>query len=187
MNPVNFIAVDRHWFLTWTTYGTWLPGSERGFVGEVRDESGQFVNFNEPGTLPAMPNAALLNSAERNLKSKPILLERLQATALLDQFQETCRIRGWLLIAAGIMKSHIHLVVGVPGDPDPEKVLGDLKAYGSRKLNRQMSRPESGTWWTVRGSKRKLPDDRAIEAAVNYIRNQQHPLIIWTRESGLLT
>jgi hypothetical protein len=26
------------WLLTWTTYGTWLPGDERGFVGNVLEE-----------------------------------------------------------------------------------------------------------------------------------------------------
>ena len=26
------------WLLTWTTYGTWLPGDERGFVGNVVEE-----------------------------------------------------------------------------------------------------------------------------------------------------
>ena len=27
------------WLLTWTTYGTWLPGDERGFVGNVVEET----------------------------------------------------------------------------------------------------------------------------------------------------
>ena len=27
----------RYWLLTSTTYGTWLPGDERGFVGRVWD------------------------------------------------------------------------------------------------------------------------------------------------------
>ena len=26
------------WLLTWTTYGTWLPGAESGFVGNVLEE-----------------------------------------------------------------------------------------------------------------------------------------------------
>ena len=26
------------WLSTWTTYGTWLPGDERGFVGNVVEE-----------------------------------------------------------------------------------------------------------------------------------------------------
>ncbi len=27
----------RHWLMTSTFYGTWLPGDRRGFVGRVRD------------------------------------------------------------------------------------------------------------------------------------------------------
>ena len=27
------------WLLTWTTYGTWLPGAESGFVGNVLEEA----------------------------------------------------------------------------------------------------------------------------------------------------
>ena len=183
--PVNFIAVERYWFLTWSTYGTWLPGDERGFVGVAPDESGRLVNHNRFGTPPASPNERLRESAERSLKSPPIVLTLAQANALFEQFQETTRVRGWLLIAVGIMRTHPHVVVGVPGDPDPEKILGDFKAYGSRCLNRGWAKPPSDTWWTTGGSKRKLADERAVETVVHYIRQQPNPLLIWTRESGL--
>jgi len=33
------------------------------------------------------------------------------------------------------MPTHIHLVVGVSGDPPPEKIIGNFKSYGSRTLN----------------------------------------------------
>ena len=186
-SPVNFIPVDRYWFLTWTTYGSWLPGSERGFVGTAIDDSGDIFNFNEQGTPPAMPNRRLQEFAETKLKSPPKLLDHAQAKSLLEQFQETSRIRSWLPIAIGIMRTHIHIVVGVPGDPDPEKILGDFKAYGSRCLNHEWSKPASNTWWTTGGSKRKLNGEDSVEAAVNYVRRQSKPLLIWTRESGLLT
>ena len=185
--PVNFIAVDRYWFLTWTTYGTWLPGDERGFVGIAPDESGQLVLHNQFGTPPALPNERLRQSAERSLKSPPIVLTLAQANALFGQFQETASVRGWLLIAVGIMHTHLHIVTGVPGDPDPEKILGDFKAYGSRCLNRTWGKPASDTWWTTGGSKRKLPDERAVETVVHYIRQQPNPLLIWTREAGMVT
>ncbi len=186
-SPVNFIAVDRYWFLTWITYGSWLPGSKRGFVGTALDEAGQHFNFNEPGTPPAMPNPALQEFARRNLKSPPQRLNHQQAKSLLEQFQETARFRGWLVVAAGIMRTHIHIVTGVPGDPDPEKILGDFKACGSRILNRESSWPAGNTWWSTGGSKRTLKDEQSVEAAVNYIRNQSNPLAIWPRENGMLT
>ena len=42
--------MDRYWLLTWTTYGTWLPGDQRGFVSNVPNGSGPEVRHNIPGT-----------------------------------------------------------------------------------------------------------------------------------------
>ncbi len=32
--------MDRHWLVTSTTYGTWTPGDDSGFVSRVRDGDG---------------------------------------------------------------------------------------------------------------------------------------------------
>jgi len=114
-DPVNLIAIDRYWFLTWTTYGTWLPGDERGFVGIAPDDAGFLINHNEFGTPPAPPDQLLRKSAERHLKGSPILLNLSQAEALFEQFQETATIRKRLLIAVGIMRTHLHVVAGGRG------------------------------------------------------------------------
>src|SRR5437870_3184356 len=113
--PARCISVDRFWFLTWTTYGNWLPGDPRGFVGQLRDPNGLPYIHNLPGTpydadLP--PLAAAMRAA---MKGPPIRLQLDQAPPLLDQFQETAAYRTWLLLAVGIMANHLHLVVGVPG------------------------------------------------------------------------
>jgi hypothetical protein len=78
------------------------------------------------------------------------------------------------------MANHVHIVLGVPGDPDPEDLLRDFKAYGSRALNKRWPRPESDTWWTESGSKRKLPNETAVLAAIRYVIEQEHPLLVWT-------
>ncbi len=105
---------------------------------------------------------------------------------MLPQFQETATCREWLLLAVGVMANHTHLVVGVLGDPEPEKLLHDFKSYASRKLNRLWTRPVNGTWWTESGSKRKLRDTQAVLAAVEYVRNQEFPLVIWINEEALV-
>ena len=97
---INFIPVDRYWFLTWTTYGTWLPGDERGFVGVAPDESGRMVMHNQPNTPSAPPRSGLRQSAENRLKAAPVVLNIDQAEALLAQFHETTQHRRWLLVAA---------------------------------------------------------------------------------------
>jgi len=113
------------------------------------------------------------------MKGEPILLQTAQAPLLLEQFQETARYRGWQLLAVAIMANHIHVVVGVPGDPEPSFLLQSFKEYGSRKLNRTYGKPSNGAWWTESGSKRKLPDDAAVAAVVAYVEQQAFPLLIW--------
>ena len=95
------------------------------------------------------------------------------AELLLAQFQETARHRGWGMLAAAVMRGHVHRVVGVLGDPEPDVMLRDFKAYGSRVLNRRFSRPGSGTWWTEGGSKRVKRTEEAVAAAVRYVARQE--------------
>jgi hypothetical protein len=40
-------------------------------------------------------------------------------------------------------------------------------------------RPLSDTWWSESGSRRKLPDERALLAAIAYVCDQEHPLLVW--------
>jgi REP element-mobilizing transposase RayT len=174
--------MDRYWLLTWTTYGTWLPGDERGFVSNVRASGGAGERHNLPGAPYDANIPALRQHMEARLKCPPIYLNANQATALLAQFQETARYRCWFLAAAAIMANHVHLVVGAPGDPDPSDMLGDFKSYGGRAMNRQWGKPASGTWWTESGSKRKLPNEAAVLGAIQYVREQPGPLVVWVRE-----
>lgn len=119
------------------------------------------------------------------MKGPAIYLNVKQAESLLAQFQETARFRKWILHAVSIMANHFHVVIEVSGDPDSRKVLADLKAYGTRALNRDFKKPPSETWWTSRGSKRKLPDARAVASGVRYVLyKQQYPLVVWSPEMG---
>src|SRR5258707_9350715 len=99
----------------------------------------------------------------------PIFLDMEKAEAVLAQFQETAGHRGWTLRAVAIMANHFHIVIQVPDDPEPSKILTDFKAYGSRALNRRHGKPPSETWWTSKGSKRKLPDETALANGIHYV------------------
>jgi REP element-mobilizing transposase RayT len=126
-------------------------------------------------------------SAQKLMSGPPVFLNLKQAEVLLQQFQETASFRDWTLHAVAIMTNHFHLVVEVKSDPDPRKVLGDFKAYGTRALNESFGKPLSETWWTARGSKRKLPDDQATASAINYVLfKQPNPLVVWSRGRGRL-
>lgn len=83
------------------------------------------------------------------------------------------------------MFNHWHIVVGVPGDPKPSKILGDFKSWGTRCLSERFGAPPSETWWTERGSKRKLPNQKAILGATNYVLYKQpNPLVVWSPETS---
>ena len=96
------------------------------------------------------------------------------------QFEETASYRGWQLLAGAIMANHVHLVVGVPGDPDPSALLGDFKSYASRALNlwdRRSVQNRGGGRSKV--SKRKITDWDNLETVLRYVREQAYALEVW--------
>ncbi len=176
----------RAWLLTSTYYGTWLPGDCRGSVTSVRDHRPEdplsTVRFEHdlPGEPYEGPIPELERSPRELMKGPPIYLDAAQADLLLAQFQETALYRRWELLAVAIMFNHFHSVVRAPAPVEPEKLLGDFKAYGSRKLTAGFGRPASETWWTYGGSKRWLRDAEAERAAIHYVLHKQpHPLKVW--------
>jgi REP element-mobilizing transposase RayT len=169
--------MDRYWLLTWTTYGTWLPGDRRGFVSELRDEAGEKVLHNRPGTPCDKDLPPLHTYAAAIMTGDAVRLDVAQARAVADQLRETATHRGWQVLALAVMANHVHVLVGVPGDPDPEKLLGDFKAWATRRLNTGWGRRDR--WWTQSGSRRKKQSSQAIRDAVLYVRDQPHALVVW--------
>jgi REP element-mobilizing transposase RayT len=128
----------------------------------------------------------LRRASEQLLKGPPILLQTRQAHVALAQFLETARFRDWSILAVSIMVNHFHIVVSVPGDPSPGKILGDFKSWATRALTAHFGEPPSKTWWTERGSKRKLSTEAAISEAIQYVLYRQpSPLVTWSPETGL--
>jgi REP element-mobilizing transposase RayT len=172
---------SRVWFLTWRTYGTWLPGDDRGFVGAFHDRHGVRTSQNEPGVPMAEGQPHLMNYAARVMTGGEVRLAPAHAADLLDQFQETCAVRGWKLLAAAVLSTHVHVIVEVDGDPEGFAVLRDLKSYAGRRLNRVAGRPAGGSWWSASGSRRVLKDAANVAAAMRYVSDQPGAYLIWTR------
>jgi len=184
--------MDRYWLLTNTCYGNWLPGSERGFVGRVWEQriddlpGSSRVAHNEAGTEYDKELRGLWLASQKLMRGPPIHLNIAHAEAVLAQFRETAEHRGWEIRAVAIMFNHFHIVVGVLDDPEPAKILGDFKAWTTRRLTERFGAPASETWWTERGSKRKLANEGSIAGAIQYVLYEQaNPLVTWSPETGL--
>ncbi|QEL15649.1 hypothetical protein [Limnoglobus roseus] len=172
--------MDRYWLLTWTCYVTWLSGNGHGFVGNLREADGSHVNHNIPGT-PCDTDFPLLEAwVRQHMTGDPVSLGKPEADAMIAQLQETARVRKWSLEAASVMFNHTHVVVGVPGDPEPGHVLETFKSWATRAIKTLRTLPPNGTFWTAKGSKRKLEDERVVKTAVVYVaKKQPHPLATW--------
>jgi REP element-mobilizing transposase RayT len=168
----------RTWFLTWRTYGTWLPGDERGFIGAVRDDQGNQVINNIPGQPVNRGNVRLESYAASRLKGPPILLTSEHAVELEQQFYETAQYRGWSVLGLAILINHVHLVVLVEGDPDGSAILRDFKSFASRRLNARFGKPASGSWWSESGSRRVVKADANHEAVEDYVKQQSGAFLI---------
>ncbi len=175
-------ALDRHWFFTWRTYGTWLPG-EDGFVGWYRARDGRRVTDNQFGQPTTEPIPALKQYAEAVMTHEPVLLTHPQGTAVLDELLRTCRFRNWKPDAIAVIPNHVHIVFGGTGDLEPSDLLAELKSYCSRVLNRPARRPK-GWWWADGGSKRPIREHADRLAAIQYVRDQSGAIAVWLSEDA---
>ena len=160
-------------FITSTTYAQWLPGDERGFVSRVNSEI-----HNQYGTPVDADVPWLKRYTTNRLKGEPVFLNHEQAEVLLEQFKETVSHWYWKLYGVAIMPNHVHILLETNDDIEPERAAGELKSYGSRRLNKVFGKPASGTWWTSGCSIRRKTVD-SISEVVRYIKNQRNALLIW--------
>ncbi|MFG0307162.1 MAG: transposase [Phycisphaerales bacterium JB040] len=149
------------YFLTWTTYGTWLRGDPRG-------SSSEDARWNAPVSTG---HHLRLEANRRQLKHDPIRLSPKERQSVTRSLEELCAHRGWIVLALNTRTNHVHLVLKASGSS--EKVMTDCKAWSTRRLRELDPMKFSDRVWTRRGSKRQLFDDDSIRKAVDYVRRFQ--------------
>jgi REP element-mobilizing transposase RayT len=161
--------------ITWTCYGTWLPGDERGHVSNLLVPEGGFEpKQNVPGTPVAAGDAFTRARASALQKGDTVWLTPAQALCAAKALVAAARERGWRILRASLMANHIHVVVCDCPDDGPA-VRRILKGVTQAALSAAQGR--SQRWWTAGGSDRYKHGTRAIEAAVNYVANQEYKLV----------
>ena len=146
-----------------TTYGTWLPGDDRGFVSKT--VNGLHNEFDTPYDADF---SALKAYSEHNLKEPPVLFNNEQANLILTRWRRAAPEVGWHLFAAAIMSNHFHVVLASPLGQTKEDYLRTLKARASFSLNKEYGKR---TWWTTSGSVRYCFDEHSLNTRIEYVMN----------------
>ena len=145
------------YFLTWTTYGTWLPGDDRGWRHK-----------RDPDIQP--PNPLLVATTRSQMREPAFLLSEVHRRLAEETVREHCRIRGWLLHAIGVRTNHVHVVVTAPGYR-PEDVCDQFKSWCTRRLKTDV--PTRTRFWTEGASCRWINTEDDLEATVLYVAEAQ--------------
>jgi REP element-mobilizing transposase RayT len=147
--------------LTWTTYGTWLPGDRRGWV-----------RTKLPGIQP--PDAQRERFARKAMAEAEVLLSCAQRELIEQTIHDHCAVRKWLLHAVHARTNHVHVVV--TAEPEPDEVRNQFKSWCSRKLSDADGlqgavavRAGRRRWFTEGGDVEIIEDEEYLENAIRYV------------------
>jgi hypothetical protein len=105
--PQNVVrnTPDNHplaYFLTFTTYGTWLHGDTRGSVDPAH------AAFDSP---VLEPNAMREETMRAHLRHRPVTLSAPLWTTVERAIRDRCQFRGWTIEAVNVRTNHVHAVI----------------------------------------------------------------------------
>ena len=78
-------------------------------------------------------DSQLLQAEQRNMDQPPYRLDLKRRKIILEALLDRCLQQEWKLLAAHVRTNHVHVVV--EAEVRPERIMNDLKSYGSRCLN----------------------------------------------------
>jgi REP element-mobilizing transposase RayT len=119
----------------------------------------------------------VLDRSRALLQNPPVVLDPMERVVVLNAFQEVCRHRSWKLRAAHVRSNHAHVVVAGAA---PGRIMGDLKAWASRRLVEAGCRPRGTRIWVRQGSTRHLWHHAAVDAACSYVLHEQGEILLGT-------
>jgi REP element-mobilizing transposase RayT len=158
MSDIEFNADEPLGYLiTWTSYGTWLPGDQRGWRRKQQPDI-------------QLPNALSRESAECKMTEPEFRLTKADRSIVEATITKHCNIRSWTLHTVNARSNHVHVVLTAPGYT-PEVVRDQLKAWCTRNLKPNL--PSRTKFWTEGASRQYLNTEDELEAAIIYVKEAQ--------------
>src|SRR5262249_26275699 len=145
------------YFLTFTTYGTWLHGQS---LASVDDEH----NVVESKLVEPNPKRRAANREQ--MTQEPYLLDSRRREIVRDAIMQECQFRGWTLHALHVLCNHVHLLVSA--QREPEVVMRTRKANASKRRNQADFETADRKRWTAHGSTRYLWNEQTVNDKIHY-------------------
>ena len=155
-------------FITWTTYGSWLPGDLRGWRHQKKGEQ--------------QPQPKLNDWCRDRMKENSVLLDKKHRKAVEDVIVAHSKIRGWELHAVSVRSNHIHVAVTVVPENGKtnyrnadgvKRVRDQFKANATRVLRRCDNPVSNEKIWTKGGDIQFIDTEADREQVVIYILEAQ--------------
>ena len=146
------------YFITWTVYGSYLQGDERGWRCRGHGEQ--------------LPQPRLAQWRREKLKHDVLLLTAEQRAIVEWECRRHCEYRGWHLWAINARSAHVHVVV-TAAEYSGAVVRDQLKANGTRGLRERWSAFCDRPVWTVGGDWVCINTEDDLEAVCVYVRDGQ--------------
>ncbi|TWT69327.1 transposase [Crateriforma conspicua] len=155
-------------FITWTTYGSWLPGDARGWTRWKQGEQ--------------QPQPVLEDWCKDRMNENAVLLESSQRESVEEVIRQHAQRRGWQLHAVSARSNHVHIVVTVVpsiGDPNfrmsdgVKRVRDQFKANATRVLRHGQNPVMNEKVWTKGGDIQLIVTDDDLEQVMIYVSEAQ--------------
>jgi REP element-mobilizing transposase RayT len=141
------------YMLTFTTYGTWLQGDERGYVKNGRIHS---------------PNDYLVRTNKCLQVQDAVRLSKIHQQLVQQAIVKEAALQGQHIYALAIKPTHIHIVL--PYSPQP---ISKIVAYYKKAARVALQEAgHNGRVWTKGYDKRFCFDNESLKRRINYVNGQ---------------
>jgi REP element-mobilizing transposase RayT len=148
------------YMITFTTYGTWFQGDERGFVKDGK-------------TYAA--NQSLADSNKQNLSKDPVKLSKSHRIIAAKAIYKKADKLGQKILALAVCSNHVHIVADYVPVPIG-KIVSHYKNSAQAALRKAGL---TGRVWTKGFDKRYCFDEQALKSRIDYV-NSHHKNTIFS-------
>ena len=143
------------YMVTWTTYGTWLQGDQRGYV-----KNGKILAQNDK----------LKSANQRQQKYPTVKLNSEQEQIVANTIIEEARRINHKIFAIAACSNHVHIVAGVSAE-SIEQAVHRCEYSATWALRKFVSQ---GKIWSKGFDKRFCFTDKELENKVRYVRSHNN-------------